>query len=92
MKSFFFALCVVFPFGALGAQTSVWQPIPGHEQLLIWPGVAPDAQPAEGPESVETTGMDSLVAGKPWVAVSNVSQPTMTVYAPTGKNTGAACY
>jgi acetyl esterase/lipase len=90
MKSFFFALCVVFPFGALGAQTSVWQPIPGHEQLLIWPGVAPDAQPAEGPESVETTGMDSLVAGKPWVAVSNVSQPTMTVYAPTGKNTGAA--
>ena len=31
-----------------------------------------------------------MVAGRPWVAVSNVSQPTMTVYAPSGKNTGAA--
>jgi acetyl esterase/lipase len=30
------------------------------------------------------------VAGKPWIAISHVSQPTMTVYAPTGKNTGAA--
>jgi acetyl esterase/lipase len=31
-----------------------------------------------------------LIAGKPVVAVSNVMQPTMTVYSPTGKNTGAA--
>jgi acetyl esterase/lipase len=35
-------------------------------------------------------GKDSLVAGSPWVAVENVSQPTMTVYSPRGKNTGAA--
>src|ERR1700737_3855271 len=31
-----------------------------------------------------------LVADKPWVAVSNVSRPTMTVYSPKGKNTGVA--
>jgi acetyl esterase/lipase len=31
-----------------------------------------------------------LVAGKPWVEVGNVSQPTMTVYSPKGKNTGVA--
>jgi acetyl esterase/lipase len=31
-----------------------------------------------------------LIAGKPMTAVTNVTQPTMTVYAPTGKNTGAA--
>jgi acetyl esterase/lipase len=31
-----------------------------------------------------------LVAGKPWTYINNVSQPTMTVYSPTGKNTGAA--
>jgi acetyl esterase/lipase len=36
-----------------------------------------------------TTGNDSLVA-RPWVYVSNVSRPTMTVYSPQGKNTGAA--
>jgi acetyl esterase/lipase len=31
-----------------------------------------------------------LVAGKPMVGVTNVTRPTMTVYSPTGKNTGAA--
>jgi acetyl esterase/lipase len=50
----------------------------------------PDARPVLGPEAAETTGKESLVAGRPWVAVSNVSQPTMTVYSPTGRNTGAA--
>ena len=30
------------------------------------------------------------MAGKPWTYVGNVSRPTMTVYSPTGKNTGAA--
>ncbi len=31
-----------------------------------------------------------LIAGKPVIVVKNVSRPTMTIYAPTGKNTGAA--
>ena len=90
MKSLIIALCVVFPFGAVCAQTSVWQPSPGHTQLPIWLGAAPDARPVTRPETAKTTGKESLVAGKPWVYVENVSQPTMTVYAPTGKNTGAA--
>jgi acetyl esterase/lipase len=42
-----------------------------------------------GPEDV-TTGSKSLIAGKPVVVVKNVSQPTLTVYAANGKNTGAA--
>ncbi len=33
---------------------------------------------------------DPLVAGSPWVSVGHVSRPTMTVYSPKGKNTGAA--
>ena len=76
--------------GDLSAQKFVWQPSPGHTQIPIWPGAAPDPQPVAGPEFAEATGRDSLVAGKPWVAVSNVTRPTMTVYSPTGKNTGAA--
>jgi acetyl esterase/lipase len=32
----------------------------------------------------------NLIAGKPTQSVSNVSRPTMTVYSPKGKNTGAA--
>ena len=57
--------------------------------MQIWPGVAPDAQPVAGPE-VATRDGESLVDGKSWVAVGKVSRPTMTVYSPTGNNTGAA--
>jgi acetyl esterase/lipase len=90
MKPLIFALWILFAFGSLSAQQHVWQPTPGHTQVPLWPGAAPDPQPVAGPESVTTTGKDSLVAGRPWVAVGNVSQPTMTVYSPKGKNTGAA--
>jgi acetyl esterase/lipase len=90
MKSLIFALCVMSALGSLSAQKPVWQPSPGYTQVPIWPGAVPDARPVLGPEAAETTGKESLVAGRPWVAVSNVSQPTMTVYSPTGRNTGAA--
>ena len=90
MKPLIFALCVVFASGVLSAQTPVWQPSPGHTQIPIWPGAAPDPQPVAGPETATMTGNESLVAGKPWVGENNVSQPMMTVYSPKGKNTGAA--
>jgi len=90
MKPLLFAFFVVFAFASLAAQKPVWQPSPGHPQVPIWPAAAPDARPVAGPEFAETTGKDSLVAGRPWVAVERVSRPTMTVYSPSGKNTGAA--
>jgi acetyl esterase/lipase len=55
-----------------------WRPSSGHTQIPIWPGAAPDAAPVPGPETVKQGG------------VTNVTRPTMTVYAPSGKNTGAA--
>jgi len=73
----------------LASQSSGWQPSPGHTQVPIWPGAAPDPQPVRGPERVETDPK-FLVAGKTVTGVSNVTQPTMTVYAPSAKNTGAA--
>jgi acetyl esterase/lipase len=88
MKPFVFALCVAGAVGGLSAQTAGWQPSPGHTQVPIWPGEAPDPQPVKGPEAVATESKP--VAGNPWVYVGNVSRPTMTVYQPTGKNTGAA--
>jgi acetyl esterase/lipase len=90
MKPLIFALCAVFAFSGVRGQQSTWQPSPGHTQVPIWPGKPPDAQPVAGPEAAKTTGKEFLVAGKPAVGVSNVSQPTMTVYSPNGKNTGAA--
>ena len=59
---------------------AVWQPSPGHVQTPIWPGTPPDAVPDPKPESVRPA----------WASVSDVSLPTMTVYAPKGRNTGAA--
>jgi acetyl esterase/lipase len=84
------ALSVVFAFRGSSAQTSGWQPSPGHTQIPIWPGAVPDAQPSAGPEVSITREKENLVAGKPWNWVGSVSRPTMTVYSPTGKNTGAA--
>src|SRR5882762_3607600 len=85
MKPLLFALCVVFACDSLSAQTPAWQPSPGHTQVPIWPGAAPDAQPAAGPEVSRW-----WPAGRGGFTLGNVSQPTMTVYSPEGKNTGAA--
>ena len=67
----------------------VWEPPAGHKQALIWPGTPPGARPITGPETFATNTTD-LVAGQPWVHVDNVSQPTITRFAPQGENTGAA--
>ncbi|HUA67940.1 MAG TPA: alpha/beta hydrolase [Candidatus Saccharimonadales bacterium] len=87
MKPLILALGVLLACGRLSAQTDVWQPSPGHKQIPIWPEAAPDAQPAPGPEYL--TNMVSP-RGVRWMAVCNVSQPTMTVYLPKRKATGVA--
>ena len=63
----------------------IWQPPAGLKQVSIWPGAVPDAIPDSKPESVGPP------AGREWwPRVNDVSQPTMTVYAPKGRNTRAA--
>jgi acetyl esterase/lipase len=89
MKPLLLALCIVLAFGGLTAQQSAWQPSPGHTQVPIWPGAVPDQQPVAGPENTKTETKD-LVAGRPWLYVSNVTRPTMTVYSPQRENTGIA--
>lgn len=61
----------------------------GHVQTPIWPGAAPDLKAVPGGETV-TVNSKHLIGGLPVTAVTNVTRPTMTVYAPKGKNTGAA--
>jgi acetyl esterase/lipase len=78
MKWWMIAACLLAASASANAEPSVWQPSAGHTQIPIWPGAAPDLQPVPGPEK-ETKG-----------AVTNVTRPTMTVYAPKGVNTGAA--
>ena len=97
MKFLALALSAAVSLGCATAQTSAWQPSPGHTQIPIWwPAQPPDARPAAGPETAKTEVKD-LVAGRPWIHIENVTTPTMTVYSPTsadnspiGKNEGAA--
>lgn len=89
MKSLMVALWLLAACIGVHARTMVWQPAAGHTQERLWPGTPPDARRMPGPEYA-STNPKSLIAGKTVVAVSNVSQPTMTVYAPTVKNTGTA--
>jgi acetyl esterase/lipase len=90
MKALIFALCVMFASVGLNAQTFVWQPSPGHTQVPIWPGTAPDIQAVRGPEVATPTVGNWRDTGRPATGVDNVSRPTMTIYSPNGKNTGAA--
>lgn len=78
----------------LSAKQTTWQPSPGQTQLPIWPGAVPNARPVNGPEVsgtvVDAAGKEKPVSGKPWIYVDKVSQPTMTIYSPQGRNTGVA--
>ena len=89
-KALSLAFGVFLSLGTLGVRAEVWQPSPGHSQVPLWSGAIPDPQPIRGPEDATARTRDHLVAGKPWTYVSNVSTPTITVYAPKSKNTGAA--
>ena len=89
MKFSILVLCATLALAGGGkAVAEVWQPSAGHTQIPIWPGAAPDALPFRVPESVATG--HSLVAGRPYHPVLDVSVPTMTVYSPKKKNTTAA--
>ena len=61
-----------------------------HLTLPLWPGAAP-GEPANMPAEADmTTAKDNLVAGRPVIRLGNVSTPTITLYPPKGRNTGAA--
>lgn len=87
IQTFFAAVMVC---GGLSAQTAAWQPSPGHTQVPIWPKKESDAQPVIGPEEMKTVKDPLIAGGEPWLQIDNVTQPTMTVYSPKGKNTGVA--
>ena len=90
MKHAIFALCIVCTANTVCAQKFQWQPSAGHTQFPIWPGKVPDSQPLKEAESALSSGTRFLIAGKSTTEVDNVTKPTITIYSPKGKNTGAA--
>jgi acetyl esterase/lipase len=71
------------------ARAHAWVAPAGATQMPIWPEGAPDMSGvSQPPERVEAA--DNLVAGRPWLAVYDVTSPTMTVFPPKGRNTGVS--
>src|SRR5882762_3800254 len=88
-KHLLFLATVIAVSTARMPQKGAWQHASGYATFALWPQSAPGAQPNPGPEIETTTAKDRMVAGKPVSRLGNVSAPTLTVYSPQGKNTGA---
>jgi acetyl esterase/lipase len=89
MRGFLFC-AVVVGCGVASAQPAGWPVGPGHTVLTLWPKGAPGPNTTTGPETDTSTATSDKIAGRPLVRLGNVSVPTLTVFAPKGKNTGAA--
>jgi len=75
----------------LGETVRVWSPGPKVVQEAIWPGQSPNMEGAGlDPESVLVAETPEALFGDRSEAVFNVTRPTMTLYPPKGRNTGAA--
>ena len=85
-----YLLSIIAVLAYTNVHAAAWQPASGQQQLPIWPGAIPDAKSAAGPEDEVTLREDRLIAGRPWLELDNVTRPTMTIYSPQGRNTGAA--
>jgi len=73
------------------AQKPAWQPAAGHTTLNLWPNGAPGAQPNPPAEAdLNNPEKDQPIAGRPIIRLGNVSNPTLTVYAPKENKSGAA--
>jgi acetyl esterase/lipase len=90
MRKCLFVLIALAGAATLSAQKPAWAPPPGHLTLPLWPHGAPGGTPDLPPEVDATTAKDGLVAGKAVIRLGNVSKPTLTLYKPVGRNTGAA--
>ena len=75
---------------AQSTQSTGWPVGPGHTVLTLWPNGAPGPNTTKGPEADTSTATSDKIAGRPLVRLGNVSVPTLTLFAPKGKNTGAA--
>lgn len=67
----------------------VWQPAAGGAQVPLWPTKVALAKPDTGDETEATGNGSPLVGGRMWHWASYVTRPTMTIYKPKGRNTGA---
>ncbi len=83
------AMTMVFSNFGLG-QAPAWPPSADHLTMSIWPGTPPGEKANMPPEYNVNAAGTKQMAGRPYIRLTNVSTPTITLYKPTVKNTGAA--
>lgn len=71
------------------SQPGVWQPTAGGTQVPLWPDGTVLGKPDTGDHPEETGNGSPLVGGRKWYWASYITRPTMTIYRPKGRNTGA---
>jgi len=88
MRPLIFTLCLL----CACIHANIQKPAEGTSskqiELPVWPSTVPAG--GTGPNLETTVPSGPLVAGRPWLKVSDVSRPTLTVFSPKQKNTGAA--
>lgn len=67
----------------------VWQPTAGGTQVPLWSPTVALAKPDTGDEAEATGNGSPRVGGRMWHWASYVTRPTMTIYKPKRRNTGA---
>lgn len=88
MKQVSIALGLLVIGESVQAKPMIWQAPKGITEIAVWPGAVPGAQPTPGPEDVSISARD--IGRKPYTEVTNVTNPTISVYPPKGNATGAA--
>ncbi|SPE19872.1 Xylanase [Candidatus Sulfotelmatomonas gaucii] len=83
------AMTMVFSNFGLG-QAPAWPPSADHLTMSIWPGTPPGEKANMPPEYNVNAAGTKQMAGRPYIRLTNVSTPTIMLYKPTVKNTGAA--
>jgi acetyl esterase/lipase len=58
--------------------------------MPLWPQGVPEVTKMPAPEHDSTGPNGALVAGRPVIRLTDVSEPTLSVYKPEGQNTGVA--
>ena len=70
-------------------RAGIWQPSAGGTQIPLWPANVVLAKPDSGDHPEATGNGSPLVEGRKWHWASYITRPTMTIYRPKGRNTGA---
>ena len=75
----------------VGETTAPWRAPADLRQIPIWPHGAPDmADQPHRPERVSVSETPEALSSHVSEGVHDITEPTMTVYPPRGRNTGAA--